>query len=427
MLSRAKQLIRQVKKSKDGSVLASNFGYMMLLQIAGYAFPLITIPYLARVIGVEGFGKIAFATAVVVWFQTLTDWGFNYTATRDVAQNRNHPEKISEIFSNVLWARIFLMLGSFMLLMMLITAVPFFKENQAILLITFLMVPGQVFFPDWFFQAMERMKYITIFNLLSKALFTALVFVFIKEKTDFILQPLFVSLGYVLSGVFALYIIMVKWKVKLHRPNPLDIYNTIKNSTDVFLNNIVPNLYYGFSTILLSFWGGSISVGLLDAGRKLLSISEQFMQVISRVFFPFLSRRADKHNTYVRINLSIAILFFAVLFLAAPNLIKIFYTPDFYLATAVLQISSFSILFLSLRNIYGINYLIVRGHEKASRNIMLVTSFIGFSLSFPLIYFFDFIGAAITVTIVHGIQGLSMMYKAKRIEHESINLVRKSI
>ncbi|NRD69953.1 flippase [Psychrobacter okhotskensis] len=422
MISKIKKLKNRLQKSKDGSALASNFGYLMLLQIAGYVFPLITIPYLARVIGVEGFGKIAFAAAVVVWFQTITDWGFNYTATRDVAQNRDNPNRVSEIFSNVLWSKILLMFCSFFLLMGLIITIPYLRENQAILLITFLMVPGNIFFPDWFFQAMERMKYITIFNLISKILFTLLVFIFIKEKSDFILQPLFISLGSVVSGIFAMYIIIVKWKVKLIRPNRSSVFNTIKNSTDVFINNIVPNFYYGFSTILLSFWGGNASVGLLDAGRRFLSISEKFLQIVSRVFFPFLSRRSDKHNTYVKINFSIAALFFLVLFLAAPILIKLFYTPEFYPAVIALQISSFSILFLSLRNIYGINYLIVRGYEKEARNIMLVTSFIGFTLSFPLIYFFDFIGAAITAILVHGIQGLSMMYKAKKIEKQSIVL-----
>src|SRR5690554_4506150 len=422
MLSRAKRLISRVKKSEDGSALASNFGYLMLLQIAGYVFPLITIPYLARVIGVEGFGKIAFAAAVIVWFQTVSDWGFNYTATRDVARNRDDVDKVSEIFSNVLWARILLMLVSFAVLFSLTEAIPYFKENQAILLITFLLVPGHIMFPDWFFQAMERMKYITIFNLLSKVLFTALVFIFIKEKSDFILQPLFMSLGYVISGIVAMYIITVKWQIKIHAPKPLVVFNTIKESTDVFINNIAPNLYYGFSTILLSFWGGNTSVGLLDAGRKLLSISEQFLQIISRVFFPFLSRRSDKHAVYVRINFSIAVLFFLLLFLAAPLLIKVLFTPEFYPAITVLQISSFSILFLSLRNIYGVNYLIVRGYEKESRNIILITSLVGFALSFPLIHLFDFIGAALTATLVHGIQGFSMMHKAKKIEKNINNI-----
>ncbi len=80
--------INNIKKSGDSRTLIANFGYLTLLQVAGYIFPLITIPYLAKVIGVDSFGKITFASAIIVWFQTITDWGFNYTATRDVAKNR---------------------------------------------------------------------------------------------------------------------------------------------------------------------------------------------------------------------------------------------------------------------------------------------------------------------------------------------------
>src|SRR5690554_6583130 len=130
MISQAKALINRVKKSSDGKVLASNFGFLMLLQIAGYVFPLITIPYLARVIGVDGFGKVAFAAAVIVWFRTIAEWGFNYTATRDVARNRDDLDKVSEIFSNVLWARTFLMFVSLAILLIAIAAISYFKENQ---------------------------------------------------------------------------------------------------------------------------------------------------------------------------------------------------------------------------------------------------------------------------------------------------------
>lgn len=82
------EIKKQLNSSNDGKTVFANFGYLTLLQIAGYVFPLISMPYLARVIGTDGFGKIAFASAVVVWFQTVTDWGFNLTATRDVAQHR---------------------------------------------------------------------------------------------------------------------------------------------------------------------------------------------------------------------------------------------------------------------------------------------------------------------------------------------------
>lgn len=78
--------IKSFKQNKELYTLVSNFSYLSILQIASYAFPFITMPYLAKVIGAEGFGKIAFASALMLWFITIADWGFNYTATRDVAK-----------------------------------------------------------------------------------------------------------------------------------------------------------------------------------------------------------------------------------------------------------------------------------------------------------------------------------------------------
>ena len=421
MIKKTKSLIKRVSNSKDGKTLTSNFGYLMLLQIASYAFPLITIPYLARVIGVEGFGKIAFAAAIIVWFQTITDWGFNYTATRDVARNRDNPEKVSEIFSNVLWARLLLMVLSFAILMIGIEAIPYFKENQLVLLFTFLLVPGNILFPDWFFQAMERMKFITIFNLMSRALFTVLVFVFIKDKSDFILQPLLISLGYLVSGTFAMYIILVKWKVKIHPPNISTIFNTIKSSTNVFINNFMPNLYNSFSTVLLGFYGGGIATGLLDAGSKFVNISQQFIAVFSRVFFPFLSRRSEKHNIYVKINLSVSIAGALVLFFSAPIIINLFFTEEFYQSILVLRIMSVSIIFLALSNIYGTNYMIIKGYEKQLRNITFIASCLGFLIAIPLVFFYSFIGAAVAITTTRGILGLNILYAAKKIKLAEVN------
>lgn len=378
------------------------------------------MPYLARVIGVEGFGKIAFASAIVVWFQTISDWGFNYTATRDVAKNRDDKEKVSDIFSNVLWARCLLMIVSFLLLLITIFLVPKFRENYTIILITFLLVPGHIMFPDWFFQAMERMRYITILNILSKFLFTIAVFVFIKEKSDYILQPLFTSLGFLVSGIIAMYLILNKWEIELNRPSIKPIIKTIKGSTDVFINNIMPNLYNSFSVMLLGFFGSSISNGLLDAGSKFVSISQQFMLVISRTFFPFLSRRIDKHSMFSRLNICIAVIFSALLFILAPLIIKLFFTEEFYNAITVLRIMSISIFFLSLSNVYGTNYMIIQGYEKQLRNITFISSIIGFVISFPLIYYFDYIGAAVTITLTRGFLGLMIAYFARKIKQKLI-------
>ena len=291
----------RIRKNRDAKTLAGNFMWLSLLQVAGYVFPLITLPYLARVIGVDGFGKIAFAMAVMVWIQTIADWGFNFTATRDVAQNREHPERVAQIFSDVLWARCLLMILSLVVLLLLIVCFETFRENWAVLLVSFLMIPGHILFPDWFFQAIERMKYITLLNLLMKVVFTVAVFLFIKEREDYLLQPLFTSLGYVISGIIALYVILVKWHYRLQRPNFKQAVSQIKSSTDVFINNLFPNLYNSLSTMLLGFWGGTVPIGILDGGNKFVQVGNQILQMFSRVFYPFLSRNTNQHKIYVKI------------------------------------------------------------------------------------------------------------------------------
>lgn len=397
-----------VFRGKDRKVLAQNFAYLSLLKIAGYIFPLITLPYLARVIGTDGFGKIAFASAIVSWIMTIADWGFDLTATRDVAKNRDDIKKVSVIFSDVFWARCLLMLFSLFVLLLLIAFIPQFRSNALIILLTFLLIPGHIAFPDWFFQAMEKMQFITILNIVSKLFFTVAVFVVIKEPDDYIFQPILISAGYLFSGAIAFYMISRKWKVKILKPSFRKSIIAIKKSSDVFLNNLMPNLYSNFSTILLGFYGGDVANGLLDAGTKFVGASQQLLGVINRTFFPFLSRKINKHKSFSRIAVGLSTLMAVLLFLFAPLIIKIFFTEEFYDSIIVLRIVSLSLIFLSLSSVYGANYLIIIGQEKKLRNITMFSSIIGFAVSFPLIYYFSYIGAAITVTLTRGILGLSV-------------------
>ncbi len=415
MLSKLKQLFARLKQSKDGKTLVANFGYLSLLQVAGYVFPLITMPYLARVIGAEGFGKIAFAAAIMVWFQTIADWGFCYTATRDVAKNRDDKEKVSEIFSNVFWARIFLMLVSFVVLSICVMTIPKLKENADVIMISFLMIPGHIMFPDWFFQAMERMKYITILNIVSKTLFTIAIFLFIKERDDYILQPLFTSLGFVISGIIAMYYILVKWKIRLWFTPFKEIIKTIKLSTNVFINNIAHNLYNAFSTILLGFLSGSVATGIYDAGRRFIQIGESMLGIISRVFFPFVTRKGDKHGMYAKIHISLSVVMAILLFIFAPLLIELFFTEEFSKAVGVLRLMCFVIPFITLYQVYAINWMIVKGFEKQSRNIVLISSLIGFLIAYPLIKSFSYYGVVSVLIIVDFLLGfLSFMFYKKK-------------
>ena len=408
----------QSAKRGEGKTLLGNMGYLSILQIAGYLFPIITIPYLARVIGAEGYGRIAFASAVMVWIQTIADWGFTLTATRDVAKCRGNKEEVSKIFSETFWARCFLMLISFVILVILILAIPEFRRNAPILLISFLMIPGHIMFPDWFFQAMERRKYTTITNLVVKCVFTMAVFVFIKEQNDYILQPLLTALGYLIAGCYAMWLIIKRWGYRISIVPFSAIRQSIRRSADVFINNLFPNLYNSLSVVLLGFCWGSVANGIYSEGSKFSGIAQNFLNVISRVFYPFLSRRIDKHRLYVIVYMMTTIIVAVSLFVAAPWLIRWFYPDEFLPAIPVARVRAVSLVFSSLSNAYGSCYLIVEGHEKLLRKITMWCSLAGFAVAYPLISHYSYMGVAITVTFSLACLGISSclaVWRLKRI------------
>jgi len=405
---------KRALKSKDGKALAENFTYLSILQIAGYVLPFITIPYLSRVIGVDGFGKVAFASAIIAWIQTFVDWGFVYSATRDVAKNRDNKDVVSSIYSNVLWAKSFLALIGFLILCVLILTIPLMQENALVLLFTYLLIPGHILFPDWFFQGMEKMKYSTIFNLAIKIAFTIAIFFVIKTKEDYIFQPLLTSLGYVVSGIIAYFVVQNKWGVRLLRPNIKTIVQYLKGSFNIFIGNLFPTMYNNFSVVLLGLIGSPTANGLFDGGNKFINVAQQFMAIISRTFYPFLNRRSDKHSVYARFSLSIAAFISLALFFLAPVIVHIFLTPEFEASITVLRIMSISLFFMALGAVYCVNYLFVKGFDKEARNCTIIASVIGFLLAYPMIKYFSYFGAAINVTFTRAIMGILYTIKAKK-------------
>ena len=218
-----KNIIRSVQNNNDAKTLLSNFSWLAALQIAGYIFPLLTMPYLAKTIGTYGFGKLAFAAAIISWIQTIADWGFNFTATRDVAQCRDNKDMVSRIFSNVLWARCLLSFLSGAILTIATILIPSFRENWLIIFLTYLMIPGHILFPDWFFQAVEKMKYTTILNISFKFIFTIAIFIFIKKENDYVLQPIFTTIGYLVCGICAFILIIKRWGYTIYKPSLTEV------------------------------------------------------------------------------------------------------------------------------------------------------------------------------------------------------------
>lgn len=408
-----KNKINFIRESKEGKVLMSNFAYLSLLQVAGYIFPLMTLPYLANVIGVDCFGKLAFAASIIVYFETFTRYGFDYLAVRDIARNRENVKEVSKIYSNVIFAQIVLMIISIILLF-IITLIDYFREYRVILWLTFLYIPGHIMFPTWLFQGLEKMKYVTVMNFLSKLIFTLLVFVFVKEKSDYIYQPILIAFGFFISGAISMIIIYKKLKISLCVPSCKDIFLLIKSNTNMFICLFLPNFYSSFSVTLLGVYGSLSAVGMFSSGKKFVDLCNEITSILSRVFYPFLARRIDKHYVYVRISLVMSLIMGLFLFLCADLLVRVFLTEEFSNAAIVIRIMSIAPFFLFLMNTYGNNYLVLLGKENVLRNIIIVSSLFGFVLVWIMAVKFDYIGVAISVTLIWGLRGVLTWIYAKR-------------
>lgn len=407
-------ILERIKKSKNARTLASNFIYLSILKGISFIFPLITMPYLARVIGADSFGAIAFASSIIIIIETITDWGFNFTATRDMAQNRENLDIVSEIYSQVFYARIFLTIVCFCGMIFAIELIPSLREYKLLLLLTFLYIPGYILLPQWLFQAYERMRYITILSFISNIVFTALIFVVIRKQSDYVYQPLLNACGIITSGIIAQFFIFNSFKIKLLKPNFKGIFNRLKSSTNMFISLLLPNLYTNVSTILLKTYCGNFAAGIYNGADKFLAIIDHISGLLSRTFFPFLSRHKEKHYVYAIISGSIAVIASLLMFFGAKLFVHIFLTPEFADAVVVIKIFTFTPIFFFLINTYGTNYLVIIGKENIIRNIVAFISILGFVLTWILTPLYSFIGAAIAVTVVRGINGILTFIFAKK-------------
>ncbi|MDM1295938.1 oligosaccharide flippase family protein [Sphingobacterium sp. N143] len=404
------QKLKQKIRNKDFKTLLENFISLSALQLIGMVLPLITLPYVLRVIGFEKYGIVVFATSLIAYFQSLTDFSFRVTAVRDVAIFKNSPKKLDLIYSKVMTIKGIFLLLSLLLISIIVFAYPPFFDQKLVYFFSSLMLIGYTIFPEWFFQGIEKMRYITYLNLGIKIFFALCIFIFIRSEEDYWKYPLLQASGLIGAGVVGQYMLTYKYKLKFKLLSVRIIWGTIKNNFPLFINQFVPTLYNNTSVFLLGLMGSKTMVGIYQAILTVVNLAVTAIEILSRVFFPFLNRRSDAFSKYKRLMLTIVILMSMVLLLF-HSLIFTYLHISFDNAFVVLLTLVFGLLGYALSNIFGLNYFIIHRQDKLVMNNTLRASILGFLLAFPLIHSFGILGAALNLSLSRWMMGGGLLVK----------------
>ena len=416
-----KAKIRSFFNKQENKTIVSNFLFLSVLQGLNLFLPLLTLPYLNRIIGIEYVGLLAFAMALSNYFQVFVDYGFNLTAPKDVAQNIDDKEKLKLIYNDVMTSKLILLLLSGAVFSGLIFSFDVLYKERLVYFLTFAgMVVGYSLFPVWFFQGVQKMKYITYINVFTKLLFTAAIFIFIKHKQDYWMIPLFTSSGFILSGLISLLYIKRSFNIK-YGLSPLSRVKTqLFVGKYVFLSQIKITLFSTTNTIILRALCGEAAVGYFSNAEKIMRALAGLQIPVVNALYPYMSKLIieSKAEAYKKIRVIgiygslIYLVVITILFVFSYEVTALVFGPGMEQTAQILRILLLIPVFILLNNLYGTQILINLGKDRIFFNILLVTAVLNLLLIVPLTYYYKALGTGISVFITELFLCIAMYYYA---------------
>lgn len=385
--------------------LFSNVLSLLVLQGANYLLPLLTVPFLVRVLGVENFGLVAFITAVVMYFIIITDYGFNLTATRKVSLCRDNPQQLATLVSEVFWVRMLLCGLSLSVLTLLVFGIERFQAHAFAYYLAFGMVLGNALMPVWLFQGLERMAYITALNIGARCVAVAGIFLLVRQPSDYWLVLLLNAFGYLLSGMVAVYIQIFRLKIPLHRPNIHTMLMQLRDGWHVFLSSISISFYTISSSVILGFFAGNVALGYFAAAEKLIAAVKGLTAPVMQAIFPAVSRKmVENQQAAFRFVKQVGLVMLVLLGLAclllvwfAEPIVTLVLGPNYQASILLVQLLAITPVVVLLSNIFGVQLMLPLKLNKRYSQIYVVAALLSLTLALILVPLYAELGTVLTI------------------------------
>jgi O-antigen/teichoic acid export membrane protein len=392
-------------------ILIENFTFLSVLQVSNLILFLITIPYLFRVLGSRSYGIIIFAQTIVYYFTIFTNFGFNLTATRDISVNRNDKEKVTEIVSAVLTIKVLFFCASMIMMILLTWLVPDLRDYRLLYLLSMLACLSEALFPIWYFQGIEKMKYITFINVTTRILATLLVFFIIDRPSVYYLYPLLLGIGTFSGALVALFIVFQKHKVSFQIQPMVIIRTYLLDNVLFFLSNVSTQIYVNANKIIVGAFLGMVEVAYYDLAEKVINILKVPYSLIGQTLFPKVA--LDRDIRFLKRIMVYTILFTVIIilavFLLSDPIISFFSGSRNIDSIIILRILSVSLLPISISLFYG-DLLLINFGLKSQYARMRFIGLVIYTTIFLLLYLFLYIGVVQIAVMVVAVESLLTVY-----------------
>ena len=386
--------------------LKKNFIMNALLTMSTFLFPLITFPYVSRVLGPAGMGRVDFATSVLTYFSMIAQLGIPTYGIRLCAKVRDDRRQLTKTVQEILLLNTVTALVAYVVFFVLLFSVPRFYEDKTLFLIFSSTVLFNTIGVEWLYRAMEQYTYITVRSLIFKVIGVVAMFLLVHAESDYILYGGITIFAACASNVFNLF--------NLHRfvdLKPLGNYDLRRHMKPIlvfFAMSCATTIYTHLDTVMLGFMRTDAEVGCYNAAIKIKVILVSAVTSLGTVLLPRASYYAQNKQTDELLRITKKAMNFVCLF-ALPLTVYfmlfarsgvLLLSGDAYTASVLpMQIIMPTLLFIGMTNILGMQILVPLGREKTVLLSEIVGAVVNLALNWLLIPPLGAVGAAVGTVV----------------------------
>jgi PST family polysaccharide transporter len=340
------------------------------VYLASYVVPLITIPYLSRVLGPAGWGEVATAQSLGLYLGYLVEYGFDFSATREVARFRGDQIRLADVLSGVLAAKVLLTVLVIAITSSALLWTSSSADRSKLICAGIFLGISQGFNMMWFYQGLERMRLVAGIEIGSKIATTAATFLVVRSSSDG--YNLLLLSGIVSLAATGITLVLAYKQVGFRVPTSANTIDALRMGWTTFLFKCSSGLFSTANVLILSFFAPPAVVGYFSGAEKISRAACGTLTPLSRALFPKISYLA-RHNRHEAAKTARQVMFVSGgasilmglgLFFGSRLIVRTFLGTSFHLAVPALQVFSALPLIMTLNYAVGIHWMLPLGLEK---------------------------------------------------------------